>query len=49
MTCHWVEHSKMKPIDVDKLFKRRYFNNYLDSDLKVDEPNYEPVVAENIT
>ena len=33
MMCHWFGHSKFKPTDVEKLFKRKASNNELGSTL----------------
>ena len=27
LSCHWVGYSKINPIDVDKLFKRKVLND----------------------
>ena len=35
ISCHWVGHSKMKPIDFDKLFKRKSKNDENDYEIKV--------------
>ena len=37
MTNHWVGHSLMKPIDVDKLFNRRFIMHEFESSLNDDE------------
>ena len=31
MSCHWVGHTKMNPIDVDGLFKGKLFKDAMDS------------------
>ena len=36
MACHWVGHSKNKPIYVDELFKRKAIINELDSSLNIN-------------
>ena len=48
MTFHWVVHSKMNPIEIYELFKRKKCNDESDSNLKVNEQTYKAVVAEDI-
>ena len=48
MTCYWVGHLKMRPIDVDKFSKRKALINEFDSRINANEPTKEPVLAENI-
>ena len=39
MTCHWVRHSKMKPIDFDELFNINVIVNKLELILNFNLPN----------
>ena len=41
---HWVEHSLMKPIDVDELLNRRVRVSELESSLNDNEEIYTSVV-----
>ena len=48
-TCHWVEHSKTKPTEFDKLLERKDLGDKIGSNLKVNKPTEEPVDTEKIT
>ena len=41
MTCHWFGHSKMNPVDINELFKRKAFNNATDTQNQVSEKKVE--------
>ena len=45
ITNHWVGHSKMKPIDDDKLFNRKVIIDELESDLN----DYDKTEASSVT
>ena len=49
ISCHWVGHSKMRPIDVDEFFKRKSFNYETYQTLKFNDQTEEPVDEEDIT
>ena len=48
MTCHSVGHSKIKPLDVDKLFNRKVVINELESSLNINDQTEASVVAEKV-
>ena len=49
MSCHRVFHSKINPIEVDELFKRKAFKDEKYLTFKVDDQTEETVDAEDIT
>ena len=43
--CHWVVHSKMKPIDADELFNRKVVIDELESNINDKNETESSVVA----
>ena len=45
MMCHWVVHLKMKPIDADELFNRKFVIDELESNINDKNETESSVVA----
>ena len=46
MTCYWVGHPQIKPIDIDERFKIKSFNDAADTKNQVFGNDYEDLNAE---